>query len=127
MDSFNEWSKICEVLQSKEIDFFFNKQEIWIAHYGFNIGFEQNGKNQNFERPVLIYKKISKEMFLGMPLTTKYNGEYYKFPIGKMNEKENFVIWEQLKLMISKRLMYKIGYLDDKFFKQIRAIIKDYL
>ena len=37
---------------------------------GQNIGFEQNGKGKEFIRPVLIYKKLTKDMFIGIPLTT---------------------------------------------------------
>jgi hypothetical protein len=32
--------------------FYFREKEIWWACLGANIGFEQNGKNENFERPI---------------------------------------------------------------------------
>lgn len=56
----------------------FSEGEIWWAHLGENVGSEINGKNANFTRPVLILRKLNKEIFLGIPLTTKHkSGIWY--------------------------------------------------
>ena len=31
------------------------------------MGFEEDGKNDNFVRPVLVLKKFNNDMFLGIP------------------------------------------------------------
>ena len=36
---------------------------------GKNIGYETLGKQELFLRPVLVYKKLSKSTFVGIPLT----------------------------------------------------------
>ena len=44
-----------------------------LAYSGYereNIGFEQSGKGDEFLRPVLILKRLTKEMFFGIPLST---------------------------------------------------------
>lgn len=47
---------------------------------GQNIGFEQNGKGDNFVRPVIILKKFNKNMFFGIPLSTQIkDGKFYYY------------------------------------------------
>ena len=55
---------------------------------GKNIGFEQDGKGENFVRPVVIIKGFNKNMFFGIPLSTKMKeGKfYYKFQFQKKDE-----------------------------------------
>ncbi|MFA7169790.1 MAG: hypothetical protein WC178_02965 [Candidatus Paceibacterota bacterium] len=35
----------------------FREREIWWCSLGENIGFEQDGKNEKFERPILVLRK----------------------------------------------------------------------
>lgn len=97
-NEYQKWSQVCESLVEKDIKFYFREKEIWWCHLGFNIGQEENGKHKIFERPVLILKKVKKNLFIGVPLTTKYKNEYYKFPIGKINGVINYVLWQQIRI-----------------------------
>ncbi len=57
---------------------FFSEREIWFATLGVNIGFEQDGKGEDFLRPVIVLKKFNKEVFLSVPITKiKKVGNYY--------------------------------------------------
>ncbi len=56
---------------SKKNRVFFDKGEIWFLSMGKNIGDEEDGKNQNFERPVLITRKFNNNVFLSVPLTSQ--------------------------------------------------------
>ena len=60
---FVEWTKLKIRLhiESKKIVYFYER-EIWWASLGENIGFEQNGKDENFSRPVLILKKFNNHL-----------------------------------------------------------------
>ena len=54
------------------------EREVWWVAVGENIGVEINGKSGRFSRPVLIYKKLSKFGFLGIPLTSQpHEGSWY--------------------------------------------------
>lgn len=45
---------------------------------GENVGVEINGKNEVFSRPVLVYKKLSRFGFMGIPLTSQpHDGDWY--------------------------------------------------
>ncbi len=69
---FNTWNKKKKVLDDNKIkySFFYHEREIWWTSIGLNIGVETDGKNDSFERPVLIIKKFNKDMFWGIPLTS---------------------------------------------------------
>ena len=76
--NFNEWNEkkkeIHNNISKKDIldkKVYFKDREVWWVSIGINIGFEIDGKNHDFERPVLIIKKINKNQFWGLPLTSK--------------------------------------------------------
>ncbi len=62
LEQFISWTKIKIrlFLKPNKHEIYFNEREIWWAHLGVNVGYEQDGKNDNFERPVLIIKKFGK-------------------------------------------------------------------
>lgn len=111
---FLEWIKRKEKLDKGEYKLpLFKEAEIWWCSVGENIGVEIGGKSLDFSRPVLIFKKLSKESFLGLPMTTKQKeGSWYvKVKYGGKNV---IVILSQARVFSTKRLHTKIGELDDE-------------
>ena len=45
-------------------------RDVWWASLGHNIGVEVNGKNNSFERPVLVMKVFNADSLFAVPLTT---------------------------------------------------------
>jgi len=123
---FEKWYKIKIKIQSKERKIYFKEREIWWTSLGANIGFEQDGKNCNFERPVLVLKKFNKDIFWSLPLTTKNKKGKYYLKLDYNNPKSSLIL-SQLKLISSKRLIRKIRVLPEKEFKQVRKKIKKLL
>lgn len=52
---------------------YIKEREVWWISIGINVGAEIDGKNELFERPVLIFRKVGREQFYGLPLTSKKN------------------------------------------------------
>jgi mRNA interferase MazF len=127
MTSNSNWLNVADKIQNTNKEVYFKEREIWWCHLGFNIGSEENGKGRNFERPILILKKVNNDLFLSVPLTTKNHDQHYKFSVGKINKQKTYVIWTQVRILSQKRLIRKDSILSTNYFKQIRAIIKDYL
>jgi len=124
---FANWTKIKYKLHIGEnINFYFKERDIWWSSLGANVGFEQNGKNENFERPVLVLKKFNKDMLWALPITSQYKtGEYYyNFEYAG---KKYSVILSQLRTISSKRLSRKIRRLPEGDFNKIRELIKRWL
>ena len=127
LNLFIEWTKLkIRIHISPEKEFFFHEREIWWASLGINIGFEQDGKNETFERPILVVKKFNRHVLWALPLTSKEKvGEYY-YQVEYKGEKSN-VILSQLRLISSKRLIRKIRKLPSTEFKEIKDILKSFL
>lgn len=53
-------------MHASEGEILFYEREIWWCSLGVNIGFEQDGTNDLFERPVLVIKKIQPRRALGL-------------------------------------------------------------
>jgi len=87
---------------------YFREKEVWWTAVGKNIGFEINGKNDLFERPVLILKVYSKDMCFILPLSSKIKEPipWYQKVISLENG-DSAVIINQGKIISSKRLLRK--------------------
>lgn len=121
---FIEWAKLKIRIHFSKRIVYFRDGEIWWASLGANVGHEEEGKNQNFERPILILKKFNEHFLWAIPLTTKSkeNNPYYFQYI--LNDKEYAAILPQLRLLSSKRLLRKIDMFPVKYYKKIREQIK---
>lgn len=124
--AFVEWAKLKIRLDLKDKGIMFGEREIWWASLGMNIGFEQNGKNETFERPILILKKFNLDLFWMLPLTSKEKiGKYYFFV--EYKGEKSYVILSQIRLISNKRLLRKIRMLPKKEFDEIKKKIKKFL
>ena len=123
MKEFKRWNSLKEKIDKKERIVFFRKKEIWWCALGLNVGFEQDGKNNNFERPVLILKKFNKDVLWTVPLTSKNRTGKYYFQV-KYNNRTFSVILSQIRLISSKRLLRKIRTFSDIEFEKVRESIK---
>lgn len=96
----------------------FSERDIWWCSLGSNIGFEQDGKNEDFERPVLILKKFSKDVFIGIPLTSldKENRYYFSYPL---HDKKGSFILTHSRLLSAKRLNRRISKVGKDIFDNI--------
>jgi mRNA-degrading endonuclease toxin of MazEF toxin-antitoxin module len=124
---FVEWTKVkFKIHTSDEIEFFFKEREIWWCSLGINIGHEQEGKNDRFERPVLVLKKFNKHLLWVLPLTRKGKASQYYSRLEQGGE-DSFVILSQIRTISSKRLARKMRTMKETEFSQIKVKIKDFL
>lgn len=101
--NFDEWDKYKKILQTRRVNFYCKKREVWWCSLGINIGSEQDGKNQRFERPVLVITVFNKDMVRVAPITTRKVDDINHAPIfifGKLQS----VIVSQVMTLSTKRL-----------------------
>jgi hypothetical protein len=124
-NNFDDWNDIKKELSSrKKIKSFKNRDIFWI-HMGLNIGYETFGKGDDFLRPVLVFKKFSKNTFLGIPLTTSTKNDifHYKFLVAK-NNKINYASLSQIRIFDAKRLHDKLDKMNINDFDKLKVQIK---
>jgi GDP-L-fucose synthase len=117
---FDRWNSIKKSLHTEENIIKFQQRHIIFMKMGTNIGFEQDGKGKEFLRPVLVYKKFSHRVFLGIPLTSrkKYDKFHYSFEYKK--SKESFAILSQIRLFDIKRAKYYDGKISKSYFIELQ-------
>lgn len=122
-----EWTKLkIRIEKNGDSYFYFHEREIWWASLGSNIGFEEDGKNDNYERPILVFKKFNKNMLWALPLTSqKKNGDYYHS--FEFEDEKYTVILPQLRLISSRRLIRKICKVPKPLFAEAVRKIINYL
>lgn len=122
---FLEWIKLKEKLHNnKHTPPLFKEGEIWWASLGENVGSEINGKSGLFSRPVLIFKKLSKSTFVGIPTSSQdRKGSWYvQITLGN---KKSVVILSQARLLDYKRLSSKIAELDVTEMNKVKEKFKN--
>ncbi|OGI64922.1 hypothetical protein A2914_01775 [Candidatus Nomurabacteria bacterium RIFCSPLOWO2_01_FULL_41_21] len=121
---FLEWIKLKEKLHgNKYKPPLFREGEIWWCSLGENIGSEINGKSSLFTRPVLIFKKLSANTFLGIPTSSQDRKGTWYVEI-TLKEKRSVVILSQARVFDYKRLSSKIGELDTVDMDKVRDKFK---
>ncbi|MCK4554480.1 type II toxin-antitoxin system PemK/MazF family toxin [Candidatus Parcubacteria bacterium] len=126
MKNFQDWHKLKSDLHKQKRAVYFRKKEIWWCSLGLNIGFEQDGKNNNFERPILVLRKFNNDILLVLPLTSRNKTGKYYFQI-RYNDKTYSIILSQIRLISSKRLLRRIKKIDRDIFEEIREKVKKLL
>ncbi len=107
MKNYTNWHICKTLLESEKFDTKkkpkFSERDIWWCSLGENIGYEQDGKHENFERPVLVLKKFSQDMFLAVPLTSNEKSHPLRIPyiLGAVNGSVNLT---QIRTLSVKRL-----------------------
>lgn len=116
---FDEWNLLKKSINGAEMrrNLFFAEREVWWCSLGINVGVESNGKNQRFERPVLIVKKFNGEMIWVVPLTSKPKYGPYFTPV-TFGGAIRWACTSQLKTISTKRLLRKMDVIStDDFLK----------
>lgn len=121
--NFQIWNNKKGTIDEKEARVFFHEREIWFSHLGTNVGFEQDGKGDNFGRPVIIFRKFNNEVFWGIPLTTRNKGGRFYVNIDLGDSTQRMAILSQLRLLDAKRLYQKIGVINEETEKLVEEAI----
>ncbi len=122
MKDFDKWNTVKKATDAADVEnrLFFRDGDIWWVRLGVNIGYETDGKNREFTRPVLVVKKYNQYSFLAIPLTTAQKPNPYRLPIGTVDGKEASATLSQLRNIDSKRLVKKIAHLDHNILNAIK-------
>jgi mRNA interferase MazF len=126
MKNFTNWFKLKPEIDKSDTSIEFREGEIWWGYVGINIGDEEDGKNDLIERPVLVLKKFSAKLFVGLPLSTKIKSGIFYINLND-GIKDYSVLLSQIKTFSSKRLIRKIGKISRGKIKAVKNSLKTLL
>lgn len=98
----------------------FKQGEIWWCSVGMNVGGEIFGKGKYFRRPVLVLKKFSKNMFLGLPMTLQEKQGSW-FVETELTGVRRWAILSQARTFDARRLESCVGRFDKNTADRIRT------
>jgi mRNA interferase MazF len=124
---FGKWHELKSYIEEHNGPLLFAEKEIWWASIGLNIGEEQDGKNEFFERPVLILKKFSRGIFWGLPTSSQIKENEFNFKYSPNEKEDTSILLSQLRIFSSKRLIRKVVKMNDPDFNEIRKRVSDFL
>jgi len=116
---FIDWIITKIIIDKKERGTVIEECRVYWCSLGENIGDEENGKGDDFRRPVLIFKKFNNNIFWGIPLSTKIKDNKYYIKISLKNEEVSAMI-SQLRILDTKRLDEYVGYISRVDFIKIQ-------
>lgn len=113
------WNQVKCRTQKVKSEVLFKAGEIWWCRVGLNLGEEIFGKGLSFTRPILILRILTKNSFMGIPLTSQNKiGTWYVETT--LNNTKRWAMLNQARIMDRRRLTNRIGTLDEDSFKEIR-------
>ena len=120
---FDNWNEKKKQIHDKTFVDYVHSREVWWCSLGLNIGFEQDGKHEFFERPVLVIKKFSRDTVLIVPLSSRLKNNNYQINFTHTGKYFSALI-SQLRLISTKRLRRKMYKMDSSVFGSICSEIR---
>jgi len=116
---FDEWIGLKRTLHNMNRLRAVHEGEIWWCAMGENIEVEINGKNDVFSRPVLVFRKLSRYGFMGIPLTSQlHTGDWYVSFVFK--GKKEVAVLAQARVISVARLYKRMGMIPDSDFELVK-------
>ena len=127
MKDFDRWNGIkkqTEIVELKR-EVYINSREVWWCALGVNLGVETDGKNNKFERPVLIFRVFNRHMVWVLPITSTKKEDRFHFKI-RYGSEDRFIILSQLRTVSTKRLLRKIDVVNIEDFNKVQNLISKF-
>ena len=120
-DAWNKEKKQAHLEQSR----LYTVREVWWCRLGVNIGTEQDGRGKNFLRPAIILRGFGADACLIAPLTTSTKEHTLRVSVGLVNGIAARANLSQIRVIDTRRLVEKVGFLDKGVFAQLRKTARE--
>ena len=123
---FDGWNTIKKRTHA-ELPRLYTLREIWWCRLGVNIGTEQDGRGEWYVRPCVILRGFGPDACLVAPLTTSMREHPLRVYVGDVEGREARANISQLRVIDTRRLERKIGFLEKDMFAGVRKAAKGLL
>ncbi len=120
MNIFDTWNVLKQKLHQKKNTKTIKERDVFFLSLGENIGDEQNGKGESFLRPVLVIRKFSPTLFLGVPLTSQKKKDSVFYAEFSLKEKRSTALLSQVRLFDARRIEYFYTRLGRDSFSEVK-------
>lgn len=129
LSKFHDWHVVKDALHQKSPPpLFFKEREVWWCSLGANIGYEQDGKNTDFGRPILVTKKFNHDVLWALPITSKKKENHFHHQFDSFDTvMSGSVVLSQIRLLDAKRLIRKMGTFPLAHFMEVREKLRRFI
>ena len=120
---FDRWNKVKKETHEESARLY-TVREIWWCRLGVNVGTEQDGSGRLFLRPIVIVRSFGPHTCVVIPLTTSPQEHPLRISIGFVKEKKASAILSQMRVVDTRRLIEKIGFLDKRIFAELKKAVR---
>lgn len=124
---FVSWTKLKVKVHLSEKEVYPKIREIWWVSLGQNVGVEVNGKNENFERLVVIIKVFNNLGVLAAPISSKIKNNSYFVKFINRDGEENAINMSQMRSISTKRFLRKVGELSPTDFEKVKEVFRSFV
>lgn len=121
---FDGWNEVKKKIGG-ELPRFYTVREIWWCRLGVNVGTEQDGKGEWYIRPCVILRGFGSDACLVVPLTTSAREHPLRVPIGLVEGQEARANLSQIRIVDTRRLVEKVGFLEKGIFTELRKAARE--
>lgn len=123
---FDRWNKVKKQTNVEEPRLY-TVREIWWCRLGANVGFEQDGNGRLFLRPVVIVRAFGPNICLILPLTASKQKHPLRILVGDVQGKQASALLSQMRIIDTRRLVEKVGFMNKQVFTELKMALKDLL
>lgn len=123
---FDGWNEIKKKTNDEQPRLY-TVREIWWCRLGVNIGTEQDGGGTWYVRPCVIVRGFGANACLVVPLTTSTRSHRLRVPVGSVDGQTARANISQMRVIDTRRLERKIGFLEKRVFQILRKAAKELL
>jgi len=121
---FDGWNKV-KKLAHAEHPRLYTVREIWWCRLGVNIGTEQDGKGEWYDRPCVIMRGFGPDACLIIPLTTSTHEHQLRVSIGLVEGQQARANLSQIRVVDTRRLTRKVGFLNKDEYVKLRKAVRE--
>lgn len=128
IERYNSWNRKKQSLEDdcRFAKIYFKPGDVWWCSIGLNLGSEALGKGPEFRRPVLVLKKLSSDLCVVLPLTSKSKSGTWFVDV-TLHGETRWVMLYQIRTLHKKRFQRKMGQLDDMDFQRVKEKLETLL
>ena len=116
---FDKWNSKKKELEKLSKKFLFRTGDIWWCSIGLNVKAESCGKGEDYQRPVLVLRKLSGENFIGIPLSSRKKEGTWFCEITVHGEKRYALLY-QIRMFSINRFQRRLALLDETDLKKVK-------
>ncbi len=122
---FDRWNEVKKQTHEMMRPHLYTVREIWWCRLGMNIGTEQDGKGEWYVRPCVILRGFGPDACLVIPLTTSAHKHPLRVLVGLVEGQEARANLSQIRVIDTRRLEEKVGFLETEVFSNLRKAARD--